>query len=186
MDAALKTEFLSVGEYFAEEELSQVRHEYVDGLIYAMAGGTRDHNAISINLLVAMGTHLRGGKCRLSATDLKLHLTIRDADIFYYPDLMVTCDPRDVHPLFNEYPKLIIEILSESTQRVDRIEKLNAYATIETLEEYALVSQTKSEITIFRRANDWQPEFISSLQETLELSSLNLRIPLTEVYRGVL
>ena len=98
MPATEKVVSLSVAEYLAGELQSKERHEYLGGSVYAMAGASDTHNTISLNLASALRTHLRGGPCRVYMADLKLRLQISDEDVFYYPDVMVACDPRDTDP----------------------------------------------------------------------------------------
>lgn len=105
MEAALKTSFLSVDDYLSGEEFGDIRHEYVAGAVYAMAGTTDAHNTIAINVVPGLHPHLRAGQCRLYASDVKLRLHVLDNDILYYPDVMVTCDPRDTATHYKEFPK---------------------------------------------------------------------------------
>src|SRR5205807_1050685 len=107
-----------------------IRHEYVAGQIFAMAGTTDAHNLICGNLYAAMHGHLRGGPCKLFMADVKARLFVEGEHFFYYPDLMVTCDRRDTEPLYKSFPKLIIEVLSDSTERLDRSEKFWNYVQI--------------------------------------------------------
>lgn len=186
MEGALKADFLTVAEYLQSEEQSEVRHEYVGGVIYSMAGGTREHHLIAGNLFAALHGHLAGGRCQVAIADLKLHLEFAENEIFYYPDLMVTCDPRDTDRNCNRYPKLIVEVMSDSTERVDRVEKFEAYRSLESLEEYVLVSQQKAEVTIYRRAGRWKRETVEGADKELRLDSVNFTMPLAALYRGVL
>src|SRR5258708_28446220 len=140
MRPAAKQEFVSVDDYLAGEPASQVKHEYLAGAAYAKAGGTTDHNQIAINIVLAARSHLKGTPCRVFALDVKVRLKIADEDVFYYPGVMIGCDPRDTHKLYLRFPKVLVEVASESTQRLDRREKKAAYETIETLEEYAIVA----------------------------------------------
>jgi Uma2 family endonuclease len=110
---------------------------------------------------------------------------VSNKEVFYYPDVMVTCDPRDPAPLFKEYPKVIVEVLSESTEGTDRREKFWNYIQIESLEEYVLAAQDKMEVTLFRRSNHWKPEVLRAAGEELELSSLKLTLSLSSIYEGV-
>lgn len=185
MNAALKVDYVPVADYLEGEEISEVRHEYIGGVVFAMAGGSRDHNAIALNLVTALHAHLRNGKCRVSMADLKLRVLAEESDVFYYPDIMVTCDPRDIAAQFNQYPKVIIEILSESTERIDRIEKFDHYTKIETLEQYVLVAQDRTEVTIFSRATNWKPETFVETKQGIQLNSIGFSIPLAEVYQNV-
>ncbi len=185
MQAATQTEFVSVEDYLAAEEKSEVRHEYLGGLIYAMAGETRVHNQIVQNIGFALREALRGKPCRLYLTDVRVNLDLRNDDYFYYPDVVVTCDKRDSHPRFVRFPKLIIEVLSESTERVDKREKFLAYTSIASLEEYALVGQAPREVTLFRRSAGWKPEKVAGAKAKAALQSLKLSLPLAAVYEAV-
>lgn len=185
MQAAVKDDFVSVADYLEAEETSDVRHEYLGGLVYAMAGETRDHNQISQNLLFHLRQHIKGGPCKLYMSDIRVNFDLRHDEYYYYPDIVVTCDKRDTDKRFIRHPKLIIEVMSPSTERVDKREKFFAYTTMESLEEYVLVSQTAREATVFRRANGWRAEKVSGPEVQLTLASLELDLPLAAVYEGV-
>src|SRR6266508_990801 len=126
MEAVVQNDYVSVEDYLAAEEKSDIRHEYLGGFVYAMAGETRAHNTITGNLYVAIHQHLRGGPCKLYVNDIRVNFLLQQDEYYYYPDLVVTCDPRDTHPRFIRRPKLLIEISSESTERIDRREKFFA------------------------------------------------------------
>ena len=185
MQTALETTSLSVEEYLSGEQDSPVRHEYIAGAVYAMAGGSDAHNTITLNLVTNLHPHVRGRRCRLFASDVKARITLSDKEIFYYPDLMVTCDPRDTNPYFKDFPKLIMEVLSDSTERIDRSEKFWNYTRIESLEEYILASQDKMEVTIFRRSTNWKPEVHRLPDQELHLASLDFKIQLKAIYEGI-
>jgi len=185
MQTAVRNEFLSADEYLAAEEASDTRHEYVGGLAYAMAGETRDHNQIVQNLGFAFRQHLQSGPCRLYLSDIRVNFNLHQDEYFYYPDIVATCDKRDTHPRFVRHPRLIIEVLSESTERTDRREKFFAYTGIESLEEYALVAQEAREVTVFRRGNDWKAETFSGGDAIAVFRSLKAKIPLSAIYDGV-
>ncbi len=180
-----KPQFLTVEEYLEGEQQSDVRHEYIGGLVYAMAGTSDEHNFIVGNLLAALHAHLRGKSCRLFMLDAKVRLQTNADDILYYPDLMVACDPRDTDRFFKRFPRVLVEVLSESTERIDRREKFLSYTQIETLEEYILVAQDKMEVTLFRRANRWQPEILNAATQSLALASIDFSILLPAIYEGV-
>jgi Uma2 family endonuclease len=118
-------------------------------------------------------------------SDVKVRLKIGEDDIFYYPDIMVACEPRDTNRYFKRYPKILIEVLSPETERTDRREKLLSYTQIETLEEYVLVAQDKTEITVFRRKNNWRPEITNRADDELRLVSLDFAQAVSAVYEGV-
>lgn len=185
MQTAAKSEFVSVEDYLIAEAASNVRHEYLGGLVYAMAGETRDHNTITLNLALALRQHLKGKPCQLYMSDIRVNFDLHDDEYYYYPDLVVTCDRRDSHKRFVKHPRLIIEVLSESTERVDKREKFFAYTSIKSLEEYVLVSQETKEVTVFRRADDWKAVSYSGAKAKLVLKSLKAALPLSAVYEGV-
>ena len=185
MQALKELEVVSVEDYLAGEPLSEVRHEYIGGEVYAMAGASEEHSTIAGNLFAALHRHLRGGPCRAYLVDLKLRLELAREDIFYYPDVMVACDPRDTDRFFKRYPKVLVEVLSPDTERVDRREKFLSYTQIETLEEYVLVAQVKMEVTVFRRSTGWRPEIARQPDQELRLGSLEFTLPLRDIYEGV-
>jgi Uma2 family endonuclease len=185
MQAAVKSDFVSVADYLAAEAASDVRHEYLGGLVYAMAGETRDHNQISQNLLFNLRQHIRGGPCKLYMSDIRVNFDLRHDEYYYYPDIVVTCDKRDTDKRFIRHPKLIIEVLSESTERVDKREKFFAYTSIASLEEYALVAQDSKEVAVFRRANGWKAEKVAGAKARVVFHSLKLSLPLSAIYEGI-
>ena len=185
MEAIAKSASLTVEEYLAGEPGSEVRHEYLGGIVYAMVGASVEHNVISGNLFAALRSHLRGKPCGTFMADVKVRLHLANDDIFYYPDVMVACDPRDTDRFFKRFPKLLIEVMSESTERIDRREKRWSYQQIETLEEYVLVAQDRMEVTVFRRANEWRAEIFNKLDQQVSLVSVEFTMPLAAVYEGV-
>jgi len=185
MEAVSQAEWTSVEAYLQSEKHSQVRHEYIGGVLYAMAGASDEHIALCVNLVSALRNHLHGSQCRVQMSEGKVRLRVASEEIFYYPDLMVICDPREKDRYFKRYPKVVIEVLSESTEAIDRREKFLSYRQIETLEEYVLVAQDKVEVTIFRRANHWQPEILTQADQDLRLPSLTFALPLKSLYEGV-
>lgn len=176
--------FIPVEEYLRGERDGEIRHEYIGGQVYAMSDASEAHNLISGNVFAAIRNHLRGGPCKAFINDMKVRLKIARDDIFYYPDLLVTCDPTDNHSFFKEKPKLIIEVLSPSTDRLDRREKFLSYQRIPTLEEYVLVDQLKRQVTFFRKEKEWDPEILEG-QQTASFQSIGLSLPLDEVYEDV-
>lgn len=185
MQAALKGDFLSVDEYLAGEQTSEVRHEYIAGAVYAMAGASREHNQIAQNIAFAARSHLKASPCSVFISDVKVRLKVLGDDVFYYPDVMVGCDPRDTHRLYLNYPRILVEVTSDSTERLDRREKRWAYQTIETLEEYLLVAQDRPQATLFRRSGLWQPESFNRLDQAVPLDSIGLKLPLSVAYEAV-
>jgi len=176
--------FLSVDAYLEGEEYSEIRHEYIGGQVYAMSGGSEAHNIICGNLYAAIRRHLRGGPCKVFMADMKLRLNIAEDDIFYYPDLLVTCDPSDNEKYFKTKPSVLVEVLSPSTERLDRREKFLSYIALPTLREYVLIDQNKPSVTRFRHDNGWKPEHLTE-GDSLGLPSIRFEQSLADLYEDV-
>jgi Uma2 family endonuclease len=176
---------LTADEYLEFEQTADGRHEFVAGVLYAMAGPSKRHNRIALNLAAAFHGHVRGGPCDAYISDVKLRLKVGYDDVFYYPDVMVACQREDASEYYLQLPKLIIEVLSPSTEKIDRREKALNYRQIATLEEYVLIAQNRPHLEIQRRADDWRPTLITSLDATAEFRSIGLSLPLTQIYEDV-
>jgi Uma2 family endonuclease len=176
---------MSVEDYLAFEDSSQVRHEYVGGEIHAMAGESVAHNTIAGNIFAALRTKLRGGPCRVFIENVKLHLQVAREDVFYYPDVVVSCHPTGFDRISVRLPTLVVEVLSPSTESVDRREKKMSYQQCATLEEYVIVAQERREVTIFRRANHWVPEVVTALDGIADFRSLQQALTVSEIYEDV-
>ena len=178
MGSVRKLESLTVEQYFGVEAEADVRHEYVDGAIYAMVGATARHNRIALALAGHLNRHLEGSGCQTFISDMK----VRAAAAFYYPDVVVTCAPIEPEAVYLTEPKLVIEVLSESTEGRDRLEKWAAYRTLNSLEEYVLVAQDRRAIDVYRRFKDGWKQVGFESEEELELDSVNLRLPMADIY----
>lgn len=185
MASAVLKSYLPVEDYLAGELVSEVKHEYVGGEVYAMSGSSVPHNDIALNAYSALRPKLKGGPCKAHVSDIKVRLMVRGKDIFYYPDLVVGCDPRDTHRYALRFPKLIIEVLSPATNRIDRTEKLQNYLTIPTLEEYLLVDQDQPQVLLYRRRTDWAEERTDGLTSGFHLESVDLTLPMNQLYEDV-
>jgi Uma2 family endonuclease len=174
----------SVAEYLESEKTSLERREYVDGAIYQMAGASDNHARIVADILVALSIHLRGSKCEPFANDIKVRVSQK---IYYYPDVLVSCEenPEDSH--FRNEPILIVEVASPSTARTDRSEKLLYYLQVPSLQEYVVVDQQKMNVEIHRRESDggWATYYYDEPDEAVAFEAVNLTLPLTEIYRRV-
>lgn len=176
---------ISPGEYLALEEKSSVKHEYRDGEVYERAGASNNHVLITGNLATRLKTHLRGSGCRVFAADTKVR--IESANIYYYPDVVVSCDDRDREfPNFLRYPCLIVEVVSESTEAFDRGDKFADYRQLETLREYVLIGQKTKRIDVFGKneAGQWVL-FSYSPGDRLELSSVGFSGSIADIYEDV-
>lgn len=183
-----KIESLSPEAYLRYEAHSTQRHEYVAGEIFAMTGASIRHNLIALNLAASLRSHLKTSPCRVFMEGVKLHVARDNA--YYYPDVMVSCDPRLERPAADDMvvdkPVVVIEVLSESTAGIDRREKMSAYRKLASLKAYVLVEQEKRQVEAFRRVGDvgWE-QVILDAGDALELPSLEFRLPLDEIYDGV-
>ena len=172
---------ISVEDYLAGERETEVRHEYVSGYVYAMGGASARHNVLAGNLFAALHGALAESPCEVFMADMKVRLKVGVDDVFFYPDVMVCCDPEDRDEYFRSNPCLIVEVLSPTTERTDRREKLIAYTRIDSLREYLLVDQDKRELTLRRRRNDWAAETVHA-DGALRLECADLELSLAAVY----
>ena len=179
---------ITVEEYLEFEQDAEIRHEYVAGQIYGMTGSSREHNLIATNLISSLRPHLRGGSCRAFVSDMKVEIktSSQRADLFYYPDVVVTCNPQDRKRYFLTSPCLVIEILSSSTQATDRREKRINYQSLDSLQEYVLVSQDEIKVEIYRRdnSNNWTVETLDK-NDNLALNSVGLTLTMADIYEDV-
>ncbi|AMA09121.1 MULTISPECIES: Uma2 family endonuclease [unclassified Picosynechococcus] len=177
---------LTPEEYLALEQTSEIKHEYIDGEIYAMAGGTGNHNLISSNLLILLKNGLRAAGCRTYISDMKVN--VGDRRRFFYPDLVVTCDQRDEPQLsYIQFPTVIVEVLSPSTESFDRGRKFEFYREIPSLQEYLLINVDQYLVECFRRqkADIWLLQTYKGLEAIAHIEALNLNAPLQEIYGDV-
>jgi Uma2 family endonuclease len=173
-------------EYFAWEEQQLCRHEYINGEVYAMSGGTVNHSDIAGNLLILLKTHLRGSGCKTLNSDARVNIV--ESTNYVYPDISVTCNERDkTTTQYITYPCLIVEVLSPSTEAYDRGHKFRMYRQNSSLQEYVLVEADAVAIEIFRKndGDNWQ---IINYQagDLVELKSVNLTFPIEDVYEGII
>lgn len=186
MATVRSTQYISVEDYLAGELQSPVKHEFLGGVVYAMAGGRVVHNVIATNLLLALGIRLRGKPCRPFSSDMKIRVNLPTQTRFYYPDASVICESNPPTDTFQDQPRLIAEVISRSTRRVDQGEKKDAYTTISSLGVYLLVEQDSPTVTLFRRtAEGFVRELYRGLEAAIPLAEIGMELPLAEVYEGV-
>ncbi|NER06150.1 MAG: Uma2 family endonuclease [Okeania sp. SIO3C4] len=185
----LATAFISTTDYLEGEKMSPIRHEYLGGQIFAMSGGSEEHNRISLNIASFLRFHLRGSGCKTFIADMKVKTTIAEnsSDIFYYPDVMVTCNPQDIEKYYKNFPCLIVQVLSPSTQDLDRREKRLNYQSLASLQEYVLVDQTEMKVEVYRPSETgyWSKETLGK-EDCLELKSVGLTLTMADIYDEVL
>ncbi len=172
-------------EYLRAEREGVLRHEYLAGQIFAMAGGSKAHNIIALNVAARLRAHLRGRPCRAFIADMKVRL--EHAQCYYYPDVVVTCHPRDMAPEgpadYLIEPALIIEVLSASTETTDRREKLPAYMRLPGPVEYVLIDSSKRQIEIYRKAETGEVvQEIPAPGESVNVDSVGLCLTFEAIY----
>jgi Uma2 family endonuclease len=174
--------YISPEEYLEWEKLAETKHEYVGGHVYAMAGASDDHNRIARNILIDLGVALRGKRCEPFGSDMKLRMP--DDEAFYYPDVLVACDPRDNAQYYRERPLIVFEVLSPDTAKTDQREKRYTYGLVPGLKTYVIVAQDRVEVTVLRRGRwpGWKEQVITGLNEVLNLPEIKLAIPLKRIY----
>lgn len=179
---------LTEADYLAGESYSPIRHEYVDGHVYAMTGASKAHNTIVLNIATRLHAHLRGSPCRAYVADMRVR--VEAARAYYYPDVVVTCagpdTTADAPSHYLTAPVLIVEVLSETTETVDRREKMRAYAQLESLREYLLVDSRSARAELYRKRPEggWE-QWIAAPGETLRLDSVGLALAVDDLYEDI-
>jgi Uma2 family endonuclease len=174
---------MTVEEYLAAEERSEVKHEYLAGVPYAMAGASLEHNTITSNLGGACVSRLRGKRCRHFGSDMKLSLRRSTSSYFYYPDAMIVCGLAVLGPSWCEQPSVIFEVLSESTRLIDEREKRMAYLDIASLDAYVRIEQDERLVVVERRtATGWTREILTEPSAVLSLPTVEVEFPIAELY----
>lgn len=171
---------ISEAEYLAGEPLATVRHEYIDGDVYAMAGASVNHNRISMNIGSMFAVHLKGKPCQPYMSDLK----VRVQGAYFYPDVVVDCSPLSGDAYYTEQPTILVEVLSKSTRRTDQVIKSNAYQLIASLQEYVLIEQDFVDVTVLRRSDGWRSRHYF-MGDVFELASIGLTCAVADIYDRV-
>jgi len=171
-------------DYLANERAAASKHEYVAGEVFAMAGASKRHGTLAGNAFIALRQHLRGRPCGVWMADMKVR--VRADAAYYYPDVVVTCDAADLGPDaprdYLEAPKLVLEVLSDATEPVDRREKLLSYRRLPSLHEYVLIDQNKPWVEVFRRTPAGWTQDIYEAGEAVRLESVDLTLAMAELY----
>jgi Uma2 family endonuclease len=183
MSLARKYRRLSAAEYLAAENDGSWRHEFINGAVFAMAGASRWHNLIRNQLVSRLMGHV-AQDCGVFGGEMKLQIKNNNDERYYYPDVFVSCDPNDRDLYSCSTAVLVVEVLSPSTERIDRFEKFEAYKSIPSLLEYGLLTQDAMELELFRRRTDWQREFYQQ-DNTVTFESVGLTINVSSLYRGI-
>ena len=181
MPLAKQPDFLSVDDFLAGEQHSTVRHEYVDGSAYAMAGASVNHNLIGGNVYRLLGNHLVNHACTPFMADMLLRTT---QTRFRYPDVVVFCDEFSGDENYLDNPTLLIEVLSRSTRQADKGSKLTEYLALDSLQEYVLIEQDFVEVQVLRRRNNWRMESYY-LGQSIMLESVGAELAVEAIYHKV-
>lgn len=178
--------WVSPEEYLEGEKLADVKHEYVEGEVFAMAGASADHNIIAGNIFGELRTQLRGKGCIPFISDMKVRIPPGFLDAYYYPDVVVACSPREPDPYVREEPAVIFEVLSATTERTDRSEKLAAYLHIPSLQAYVIVAQDRPSVTVrFRAGVNWKIVELTKMDDRVELPGIQCELTLEQIYERV-
>jgi Uma2 family endonuclease len=180
---ALKFTHISAAEYLAAENDGKWRHEFVNGAVYAMAFASERHNLIRGCLFATLYGRVAQG-CRVFDAEMKLHIKDNADERYYYPDVFVSCDPADRDRYSRNTAVFIVEVLSPSTERIDRTEKFEAYKRIPALMEYGLLTQDAMELELFRRRTGWQRELYRR-DDAVTFESVGITINVSSLYRDI-
>lgn len=186
MTAAQQLELVSVEDYLAGELASDVKHEYLGGHVYAMAGAKNVHNVIAGAFYGSLYAQLRGRPCQPFNSDTKVRVHFPTHTRFYYPDGMVVCEPNPPESSYQDRPVVICEVVSEATRRIDEGEKREAYLTIPTLMAYLIVETDRPRVVVHRRTdNGFIAEAYEGLEAAIPLAAVGAELPLAELYERV-
>jgi Uma2 family endonuclease len=188
MSTALKSPQVSVEDYLAGELDSEVKHEYLGGYVYAMAGARIIHDRIAGNVFATLHSKLRGRPCKPYTSDMKIRVKLPTHVRFYYPDVSVVCNSNPPEDTFQDQPVVVVEILSRKTRRNDQGEKKDAYLTIPSLGAYLLIEQEFASVTVFRRTGTEQgfiSEAFNDMSEVISIPEVGAELPLAAVYDGI-
>jgi Uma2 family endonuclease len=180
MLAIKTTDLISVENYLTGELTSDIKHELIDGCVYAMAGASANHERISVNVLRKFGNHLENMPCEPFGSDMKLRINSN----FFYPDVMVDCRFDNSEPYFTQTPIIIVEVLSKSTRKKDTTLKFMSYINIPSLQEYVLIEQDFVDVQVFRRSEGWLARHYF-LGDEVTFESIGLTLPVEDIYHRV-
>ena len=170
----------AVKNYLQNELNNEVKHEFIDSRVYAMAEVSKNHERISGNIYAEFNHHLKNSPCEAFASDIKVKVGLN----FYYPDVMVVCDDKTTDEYYTEYPVIIIEVLSQSTYQKDRTTKRFSYLNLPSLQEYVLIEQGFVDIEVLRKNDAWKSKHYF-LGDSVNFESIDLRISVEDIYHRV-
>jgi len=181
MFATKSNDLISVEDYLKFELVSEIKHEFIDGQVYAMAGASANHDRISGTIYRKFGNHLENSACEPFTSDMKLKTSTVN---FRYPDCMVICDKDDENKFYKTKPVILVEVISRSTRKIDKKDKLLEYINISSLQEYVIIEQDVVDIEVFRRSNHWRNNHYF-LGDEIVFESIDLTLSVEEIYHRV-
>jgi len=180
MFAKKENNFIGI-EYYLQSELERkIKHELINGKVFAMAGASKNHERLSGNIYGEFRNHLKGNSCEAFSSDMK----VKVGSNFFYPDVMVVCDDKSENDYYTESPVIIVEVLSKSTRRLDETTKLMSYINIPSVQEYILIEQDIVDIQVIRRSEGWLPKHYFLGDEVI-FESIGLTLSVEEIYHRV-
>jgi Uma2 family endonuclease len=186
MSAVRKTQLVSVQDYLNGELVSPVKHEYLGGFVYAMAGARNVHNLIATNTVGRLHARLRGKKCRPFNSDTKIRIRLPMQTRFYYPDASVICHPNPQTDSFQDEPAVIVEVISQGTRRIDEGEKKDAYLAIPSLSAYVMIEQETATVVVYRRIDQgFVRQVYEGMESVIPLQEIETELPLAEIFDQV-
>lgn len=178
----------SIEDYLEGEQHTDIKHEYLGGQIVAMGGASDRHGLIGLSLAALLHPHARSKACQLFMGDMKVRVDHDGDSYFYYPDLLLSCNPADKeHAYYRRHPCLLVEVLSPTTERIDTREKLLAYRLLPSLREYLLLRQDRVKADLYQMGDEgrWQHLVYTQTDDTLALRCLDVAVRLRDVYVDV-
>jgi len=175
-----EAEWISEAAYLQGELLSETKHEYIDGTVYAMAGASKNHERISGNVFGELRTHLKNTPCEPFSSDIKVKVDSK----FFYPDVMVVCEDDSDNAYYTENPVIIVEVLSKYTRRMDETAKKIAYQTLPSLKEYVLIEQDFVDVEVCRRSEGWVSHHYF-MGDSVTFESVDLTLSVVDIYERV-
>lgn len=179
MNVAVKPT-ISEEAYLQGELTSEIKHEFIDGEIFAMAGASKNHERISGNVYRKIGNFLDTSSCEPFSSDVKVKVGMN----FFYPDVMVVCNEQTEHPYYSESPTILVEVLSSSTRRIDQTIKRISYQSIPSLREYLLIEQDFVDVEVCRKNHGWLPQHYF-LGDEFSLDSIGIKLAVVDIYQRV-
>lgn len=173
-------EWMSEEAYLQGELISEIKHEYIDGAVFAMTGASKNHQRIAGNVFAELKGHLKKTPCEPFASDIKVKVSSK----FFYPDVMVVCKDESGNDYYTETPIIIVEVLSKSTRRMDETAKKFAYQTLPTLKEYVLIEQDFVDVEVCRRSEGWVSRHYF-MGDSVTFESVGLTLSVADIYDRV-